>query len=47
LDARQYHLSLDTGVLGLDKAEDIIIKTLQARFSDVKPRSQKITATGS
>ena len=41
LDARQYHLSLDTGVLGLDKAEDIIIKTLQARFSDVNLEARK------
>ena len=37
LDARQYHLSLDTGVLGLDKAEDIILDTFRARFSDVIP----------
>ena len=35
LDASNYHLSLDTGVFGLDKAEDIIFHTLQARFSDV------------
>jgi cytidylate kinase len=37
LDARQYHLSLDTGVLGLDKAEDIILDTFRARFNDVIP----------
>ena len=41
LDARQYHLSLDTGVLGLDKAEDIILKTLQARFGDVNLEARK------
>ena len=35
LDASNYQLSLDTGVFGLDKAEDIILHTLQARFSDV------------
>ena len=35
LDASNYHLSLDTGIFGLDKAEDIILHTLQARFSDV------------
>ena len=37
LDARQYHLSLDTGVLGLDKDEDIILDTFRARFNDVIP----------
>ncbi len=41
LDARQYHLSIDTGVLGLDKAEDIILDTFQARFSEVKLGSRQ------
>jgi cytidylate kinase len=36
LDATQYHLSIDTSVFGLDKAEDIILDTLHARFADVK-----------
>ena len=40
-DARQYHLSLDTGVLGLDKAEEIILKTLQVRFGDIKLEAKK------
>ena len=31
-DARQYHLSLDTSVLGLPLAEDIIMDSLFARF---------------
>jgi CMP/dCMP kinase len=41
LDARQYHLSLDTSVLGLDKAEDIILYTLQSRFGDIKIEPKK------
>ena len=36
LDARQYHLSLDTGVLGLEKAEHIILETLQALVGEVE-----------
>ena len=36
LDARQYHISLDTSALGFDKAEDIILETLTARFKDVE-----------
>jgi CMP/dCMP kinase len=35
-DACQYHLSLDTSVLGLDKAEVIILETLQLRFNDIE-----------
>jgi len=35
LDACQYHLSLDTSVMELDKAEVIILETLQARFGDI------------
>ena len=34
LDARQYHLCLDTSAVGLEKAEAIILETFQARFSD-------------
>jgi CMP/dCMP kinase len=36
LDARQYHLSLDTGVLGLEKSETIILETVRIRFGDVE-----------
>lgn len=32
IDARQYHISLDTGVLGLEVAEDIIAAAVRARF---------------
>jgi CMP/dCMP kinase len=32
LNACQYHLCLDTSVIGLDKAEDIIILAMQARL---------------
>ena len=35
LDARQYHLSLDTGVLGLEKSETIILETFRQRFGDI------------
>jgi cytidylate kinase len=31
-DARQYHISLDTGILGLELVEDIIIAAVRARF---------------
>jgi len=34
-DARQYHLSIDTGVLGLEKAENLIYDYLRTRFRDV------------
>ncbi len=33
-DACQYHLSLDTGILGLDEAEKIILAYLHARFGE-------------
>ena len=36
LDARQYHLSLDTGVLGLEKSEAIILETFHIRFGDIE-----------
>ena len=32
VDARQYHLALDTGVLGLELVEEIIVTAVQARF---------------
>lgn len=35
-DARQYHLSIDTGVLGLEKAENLIYDYLSTRFGDVE-----------
>jgi cytidylate kinase len=35
LDARQYHLSLDTGLLGMEKSEAIILETFRARFGNV------------
>jgi cytidylate kinase len=44
LDARQYHLSLDTSAVGLDKAEAIILETIQARFGDIKLGSQEVAA---
>lgn len=31
-DARQYHLSFDTGILGLDAAEEIVMTCLRTRF---------------
>lgn len=34
-DARQYQLSLDTSVFGFDKAEEIIIDTVRARFGNL------------
>jgi cytidylate kinase len=37
MDARHYHLSLDTSVVGLEAAEEIILTTLRARFGDIEP----------
>ena len=34
-DARQYHLSIDTGVLGLGKSENLSYDYLRTRFGDV------------
>ena len=34
-NALQYQLCLDTGLLGLDKAEEIIIDTVRARFGNI------------
>ena len=34
-DARQYHLSVDTGILGLEGAEKVIMAYLGARFVDI------------
>ncbi|MGE5396759.1 MAG: AAA family ATPase [Chitinophagales bacterium] len=34
-DARQYHISLDTFVLGMDKAEEIIVSYIQTRFGEL------------
>jgi CMP/dCMP kinase len=42
LDARQYHLSLDTSVVGLDKTEVIILETLHARFGDIESKTQEV-----
>lgn len=39
-DVCQYHVSLDTSVVGLEKAEDIILATLQARFGDIVPECE-------
>jgi cytidylate kinase len=44
LDATQYHLSLDTSVLGMEKAEHIIVETLRARIGDIEPKHQEITS---
>jgi cytidylate kinase len=35
MDARHYHLSLDTSLVGLEAAEEIILTTLRARFGDI------------
>ena len=35
-DARQYHLSIDTGVIGLETAENIILAAIHARFDDIE-----------
>jgi CMP/dCMP kinase len=37
MNACQYHLCFDTGVVGLDRAEDIIITALQARTGIIVP----------
>jgi cytidylate kinase len=34
-DARNYHLAVDTGMLGLEGTEDLIIHYLQTRFGDL------------
>jgi CMP/dCMP kinase len=34
MNAGQYHLCIDTGATGLDKAEDIILTTLKARLGE-------------
>ena len=31
-NARQYHLCLDTGIIGITESEEVILKTLQVRF---------------
>jgi len=36
LDATQYHLSLDTGAFGMEKAENLILEALKARVPDVE-----------
>jgi len=41
LDARQYHLSLDTGLLGMEKSEAIILETFRARFGNVALQTQE------
>ena len=42
LDARQYHLCLDTSALGLEKAEVIILEALHARFADIAAKTQEV-----
>ena len=37
MDARHYHLSINTSVVGLEAAEEIILATLRARFGDIEP----------
>ena len=37
MDARHYHLSIDTSVVGLEAAEEIILATLRAKFGDIGP----------
>jgi cytidylate kinase len=41
LDARQYHLSLDTGVLGMEKSEEIILETFRVRFGSGALQTQE------
>ena len=41
MDARQYHLCLDTGALGMEKAEAIILEAVQARFGNIEIKSRK------
>ena len=36
MDTRQYHLCLDTGAVGMEKAETIILETVQACFVGIK-----------
>jgi cytidylate kinase len=43
LDASQYHLSLDTSAVGLEKAEDIILEVLKARVCDVEIKHHEVT----
>jgi cytidylate kinase len=42
MDARQYHLSLDTSVVGMEKAEHIILETLQAKFGCIEILSHEV-----
>jgi cytidylate kinase len=37
MDARHYHLSLDTSLVGLEAAEEIILAVFRARFGDIGP----------
>jgi cytidylate kinase len=37
MDARHYHLSIDTSVVGLEEAEEIILDAFRARFGDIGP----------
>lgn len=45
MDARQYHLSIDTSVVGLEEAEEIILAALHARFGDIGPGTPNATGT--
>jgi cytidylate kinase len=36
MDARHYHLSIDTSVMGLEAAEEIILTAFRARFGDIR-----------
>jgi CMP/dCMP kinase len=45
LDARQYHLALDTSYFGLEKAENIILEALQARIGEVEIKKQEAAKT--
>ena len=42
LDARQYHLSLDTGILGMEKSEAIILETFHIRFGDIDLQQSEV-----
>jgi len=42
LDASQYHLSLDTSAVGMEKAENIILEALKARVCDVEIKDNEV-----
>jgi cytidylate kinase len=45
LDSRQYHLSLDTSAIGLEKTEQIILEVLRAKIGDFEINKQEPAKT--